>query len=138
MSWVTKTIVFLPSFHSRSRSSCSWVAGLRIERAERLVHQDHRRIVGQRADQRGALAHAAGEFVRIMILEPAKADRADQHIGALARLGIEPALHFEREQHVLQRRSPGQQIVFLRDVADAARQSPGLSAFGSSSGDVSD
>ena len=37
-----------------------------VERAERLVHQDHRRVVHQRADQRHALAHAAGELARVL------------------------------------------------------------------------
>ena len=57
-----------------------------------------------------------------MIFKPAEADSANERIDVLTRLGIEPALHFEREHHVLQRGSPRQQIVFLRDVADAARQ----------------
>ena len=76
-------------------------AGLRVERAERLVHQDDRRIVDQRADQRGALAHAAGQLMRIVVLEAGEADGADQHLGARARLVVEPALDVEREQHVL-------------------------------------
>ena len=95
-------------------------ARLRVERAERLVHQDDRRIVDERADEGGALAHAAGELVRIVVLEAGKADRADQHLGARSGLVVESALHREREQHVLQRRAPGQQVVLLRDVADLA------------------
>ena len=37
--------------------------GLRIERGERLVHQQDRPLHDQRARQRHALAHAAGELV---------------------------------------------------------------------------
>src|SRR5437879_6407224 len=49
-------------------------AGLRVDRGERLVHQDHRRIVGEGSDQRGALAHPAGKLVRIIALEAGKPD----------------------------------------------------------------
>ena len=61
-------------------------AGLRVERAERLVHQDHRRIVGERADQRGALPHAARQLVRVVLLEAGQPDGADQEFGAGAGL----------------------------------------------------
>ena len=44
----------------------------RIERAERLVHQQQRRIVDQRAHDRGALAHAAGELARPAVVEFAR------------------------------------------------------------------
>ena len=104
-------------------------AGLRIERAERLVHQDDRRIVGERADQRGPLAHAAGQLMRIVVLEAGEADGADQHVRARPRLGVEPPLDVEREQHVLQRRAPRQEIILLRHVADAAGQ-PGIERLG--------
>ena len=40
------------------------VPGLRVERAERLVHQQDARIEGERAGERGALLHAAGELRR--------------------------------------------------------------------------
>ncbi len=40
------------------------VAGERIERRERLVHQQHRRIVGERTRDRDALLHAAGQMMR--------------------------------------------------------------------------
>ena len=52
------------------------LARQRIERAERLVHQQQRRIVDQRAHDRGALAHAAGQLARIAVGELGEADAA--------------------------------------------------------------
>src|SRR5690349_13735226 len=40
------------------------VPGHRVERAERLVHQQHVRVLGQRPGQRDPLPHAAGQLVR--------------------------------------------------------------------------
>jgi hypothetical protein len=39
--------------------------GLRVDRAERLVHQQQDRIAGQRAGQRDPLLHAAGQLPRV-------------------------------------------------------------------------
>ena len=38
-----------------------------VERAERLVHQQHRGTQHQRTRERDALAHAAGELLRIAL-----------------------------------------------------------------------
>ena len=51
-------------------------AGLVVERAERLVEQQDRRIVGERARDRGALLHAAGELLGIVMRERRQARRA--------------------------------------------------------------
>ena len=118
MSWVTKMMVLRPRFHSLSRSACSCGAGLRVDGGERLVHQDHGRIVGERADQRRALAHAAGQLVRIVALEAGEPDGADQHLGMRPGLVVEPALHLDRKQHVVDGGAPRQQVVVLRHVAD--------------------
>ena len=109
-------------------------ARLRIERAERLVHQDHRRIVDQRADQRGALAHAAGELVRIMVLEAGKPDGADQHVGARARLVVEPPLHGRAETARSARWCARAADCRPASRSRCGRTSPGLSAFGSPTG----
>mgnify|MGYP000647088488 CR=1 FL=1 len=42
-------------------------AGLVIQCGERLIQQQDLRIGGQRADQGAALAHAAGELVRVLV-----------------------------------------------------------------------
>ena len=61
-------------------------AGMRIQRAERLVHQQHRGVIGQRARQRDALLHAAGQFLGIEILKTLEADHLDQRGGFALRL----------------------------------------------------
>ncbi len=45
------------------------VAGHRVEGAERLVHQQHVGILGERAGERDALPHAAGELMRPLVGE---------------------------------------------------------------------
>ena len=54
------------------------LAGLRIERGERLVHQQDFGIDRERAGEIDALAHAAGELARIIVLEAFKADEPQQ------------------------------------------------------------
>ena len=44
------------------------LARQRIQRAERLVHQDQLGIVDEGARDRGALLHAAGQLLRILVL----------------------------------------------------------------------
>src|SRR6266508_2665280 len=48
-----------------------------IERNERLVHQQHRRIERERAGNADALLHSTGYLVRIMVLEAAETDQTD-------------------------------------------------------------
>ncbi len=59
-------------------------AGLHVERGERLVHEQDRRLVDERLGERDALAHAAGELVRVVVLEPAEPDPVDP-VPAFAR-----------------------------------------------------
>ena len=67
MSWVTSTTVLPSSRWSRRNSSCSRTADDRVDGAERLVHQQHRRVRGQRPGHADALALAAGELVRVAV-----------------------------------------------------------------------
>src|SRR6478735_4638728 len=53
------------------------LARLRVERAERLVHQQHLRIEGEDASERGALLHPARELRRIVIAELGEADHGE-------------------------------------------------------------
>src|SRR4051794_31409730 len=50
------------------------VPGHRVERAERLVHQQNVRVLRQRAGERHALARTAGELVRPLAAEAAQPD----------------------------------------------------------------
>ena len=54
------------------------LAHLRVERAERLVEQQHPRLDGERARQRDALALAAGELRGIAVAEPVELHQREQ------------------------------------------------------------
>ena len=63
-SWVTKTVVWPVRVVDLAQPAAQLAAHLRVERAERLVEQQHLRLDRQRAGQRDALALAAGELAR--------------------------------------------------------------------------
>jgi hypothetical protein len=93
-------------------------AVLRVERAERLVHQQDLRLDRQRAGDRGPLLHPAGQAARIVALEPVQADQVEVRPGARLRRF---ALHAERLQaadDVVPDRLPGQQPRLLEDRPD--------------------
>ena len=50
------------------------LAGHLVERTERLVHQQQPRVLGERAGDRDALLHAAGELVGVAVDEVREAD----------------------------------------------------------------
>ena len=54
------------------------VPGHRIQRAERLVHQQHRGVLGKCAGERDPLAHATGQLVRAFVLQTAQVHRLEQ------------------------------------------------------------
>ena len=112
----------------RSHRSCSTpqlLARERIERAERLIEQQQRRLVDQRAAQRRALLHAARQLPGIMFREAVEPDHGQQ----VARLGdiflavlLESARvrldDLKRQQHVVERSAPRQQGRVLERHAD--------------------
>ena len=59
------------------------LAQLEVERAERLVEQEHARLVDERARERDALLLAAGELRRLALLEARELDELEH----LARPG---------------------------------------------------
>jgi hypothetical protein len=63
-SWVTYRIVTPVCWWMRLSSSLQFLAQLLVERGKRFVHQQHRRIVGERAGNRDALLHPARQLVR--------------------------------------------------------------------------
>ena len=67
MSWVTKTIVLRSSLVQAQEVVLQALAGDRVDRAERLVHQHHRRVGGQRAGHADALVLAARELRRVAL-----------------------------------------------------------------------
>ena len=123
MSWVTKTMVLPSSPCSRRNSSCSSCAHDRVDRAERLVHQHHRRVGGQRPGHADPLLLAAGELGRIALGElRVQADPLEQlH---RPRTGLALALP-EQQRHgrdVVHDGAVREQSGVLDDVADAAAQ----------------
>src|SRR5262249_60982078 len=54
------------------------LAGLRVERGERFVHQQDLRIDGKRAGEIDALTHAARELARMVVLESLEADELQE------------------------------------------------------------
>jgi hypothetical protein len=95
-------------------------AGLGVQVAGRLVGQDHRRPVDQRAGDGDALLLAAGEFVGLVV-DGGRPDRPASAIpphagGVRARqAGVD-----QRQFHICQRRRARQQVEALKDKADLA------------------
>ena len=89
------------------------VAGLRIERRERLVHQQHVRVRHQRARQTDPLLHAAGQLVRVMVLEAGQPDHVDEPLAGFAPCVALHAPQLEAELDVAHHRPPRQQTELL-------------------------
>ena len=92
-------------------------AGLHVEGAEGLVHEDDLGLHGQGAGDGHALAHAAGELVRVLLLRAREPDLLDP--GPRHRLALVPghAAQHEPEGHVLEHGEPGVRAVALEDHA---------------------
>ena len=95
-------------------------ANLRVERAERLVEQQHGGIDGERAGEAHPLPLTAGELRRVAIREAVELHELEQLLHARLRLGLRALadLHAERDVvvdgHVLEGG------VVLEDEADVA------------------
>ena len=76
IEWVTKTIAVGRSFPDPQQLELQDLARLRIDRGERLVHQQHARLDRERPCEAAALLHAAGHLIGIRVLEPGEADQA--------------------------------------------------------------
>ena len=100
----------------------------RIDRAERLVHQQHRRIGGECARHTDALLLSARELLRIALEKQRRieVDRREQLAGALARFAEVPAQQFRHHTNVLFDRHVGEEPDLLDDVADRATQLDGI------------
>ena len=73
--WVTNTTVRPRSRDERLELLVEHVAGHRVERAERLVHQQDVGVLGEGPGQRAALAHAARQLVGTLVGEAAEVHR---------------------------------------------------------------
>jgi hypothetical protein len=89
------------------------IAGLGVERGERLVHQQHLGIGRQRARQPDALFHAARQLMRIMPLETLEPDHFDEFLAHRLALGGGDAAQLEPERDIVLDRAPRQQAELL-------------------------
>ena len=89
------------------------VAGLGIERGERLIHQQHVGIGRECARQPDPLFHAARKLVGIMLLEAYKPHHFDKILADRASFGLAHALELETQLDIVGDRSPRQQAELL-------------------------
>ena len=98
------------------------VAGAAVEIAGRLVGEQDRRIVGERAGDRHALLLAARQLRRIVmaaVRSPTSASSASARAPGIRRAG-----NLHRHQHVLAGRQRRQQVEELEDEADPLAAQP--------------
>ncbi len=101
-----------------------FLAHQRVERAERLVEQQHLRLDGKRAGERHALALAARELRRETPAIALQLDQREQILDPLADLGVRRALsarpRAQAEGDVLGDIHVPEQRIILEHEADAA------------------
>ena len=92
-----------------------------VEGAERLVHQQNAGFKAQRAGERRALAHAAGELPGIVVGKIVETDGFEGAPRPRVTLGARYALEEHAEIDVLGDRIPGKQRVLLEHEGNVAR-----------------
>jgi hypothetical protein len=90
-SWVTKIVVTPISVVQLAQPLAQFLAHLGVERAERLVEQQHARLDRQRAGQRDALALAAGQLAGIAAAQPVELHQIQQLLRRGARISARSA-----------------------------------------------
>ena len=96
------------------------LAELEVERAERLVEQQHLRRVHERPRERDALLLAAGELPRLPLLVALERDQAQDLAHAALQLRAADALAPQAERDVLADREVREERVALEDGVDVA------------------
>ena len=96
----------------------------RVERAERLVEQQHLGLDGERARERHPLPLPAGELRGIALAEPLELHELEQLVHALADLLLRTPPHRQPERDVVGDRHVLERRVVLEDEADAALLRP--------------
>jgi hypothetical protein len=99
------------------------LAGLRVERGERLVEQEHLRVDRERPRQVHALLHPARQFRRVGVRETGEPDQLDEVLGMLARRAHRPALQLEAVDDVAHHGAPRQEIGLLEHHRPIASRS---------------
>ncbi len=95
------------------------LSGHLVERPERLVHQQQPWTGDERAGDRDAHPHAAGELARQVTRVTVEADQLERSIGCRAALAPRDAAQGERQRDVVADGRPRQQRRVLEDVGDA-------------------
>jgi hypothetical protein len=90
--------------------------------AEGFVGQQNVGLHRKGPRNRHALAHAAGQLVRIGVGEIAEPQPVEPRQGAVALLGFGQADQFQRQLGVVERRAPGQQAILLKHRRDPAAE----------------
>ncbi len=91
------------------------LARLCVQRGEGLVHQQDGRVDGQRAGEVRPLLHAAGELVRVVLLEAAQPDHLDQWLARRLASARGDLAALEAVADVPGHREPGEQRRVLED-----------------------
>ena len=92
-----------------------------VERAERLVEQQHLRVDRERTGEPHALALATRELGRVAVAEPRQLHELEQLGHALLDLRARPAANLEPERNIVPDGHVLEGGVVLEDEADAAR-----------------
>src|SRR3954470_13188524 len=91
------------------------VAGLRVEGAERLVHEEDFGVASERAGERDPLAHAPGQLVHPGMGKVREAHEAEQLLDALGDAVLRPPRLLERIGDVPCHVPPGEEGVVLEE-----------------------
>src|SRR5690348_13695611 len=98
------------------------IAGVLVERAERLVAQEDVRPAREGAGDRDALAHAARQRMGKIVLVAGEAELGEPGACRREPLLARDLVELEAERDVVERAAPGHQAVVLEDDADLAAE----------------
>ena len=115
---------FLPQLQNKA---LHLFPGEGIQRAERFVHQDHIRIIGEAAGKRDTLLHAAGKLVNRLFSKILQAHSLQQVLDLFPGLGFRFSGHVRPEGDVFLDGQPFEQGALLKDhAAFGARSRDGM------------
>ena len=108
------------AFLQRLQFDLERAAQLRVERAERLVEQQHGRVEDERAGQRDPLLLAAGQLTRPPLRERGHLDQVESLVHAAFDIGLGELAVPQAERHVVSHVKEREQRVALEHRVDVA------------------
>ncbi len=117
-SWLTNTMVLCSRALQVEQLVLEAVADQRVERRERLVHQQDVGVGGERAGEADPLLHAAGELVRELVGPGVEIDHRQLLGDDRSRSALAHAAQLQAEADVLGHGAPGQQRELLEHHGD--------------------